>query len=582
MRSPVARSGPGGFSGEFYLANIMEIFERVAWYGFFTVSSLYITTSTHRGGLGFTNAQRGVLQGVIPFLVYLLPVFSGAVADRIGYRRMFIVAFLILIPAYLLLGEMRGFWPFFVAYVLVGLGAGIFKPLAVGTVARTTTAVNRGVGFGIFYLMVNVGGFLGPVLAGVLRAIGWKWVFVMCSATMVVNLVLTLAFFRDAPRIVAQESGGIRSAMRDAQHVLGNGRFALAVAVLVVGLMVAGGSWISWRSLLVLALAWAVLQWLWNLGAVNDEFAPWYRQRLQVGNAPFLIYLLVISLFWAAYYQIYLTLPLYIRDFVDTSDLVQLATHVSPSLADFLAHVDIQALTQVLQEIASKYATTPSAEGMREIRLALAQVQVMPPPDALLEGLRSMVDGGSASVLALSWAQSYRQVNPEYIVALDFLTIVILQYMVSSVVARVRVFVVLVAGTLLIAASYLLGGIAHALPFAGAAAAGMVVLFALGEMLAAPKSQEYVAAIAPEKGAALFMGYYFVSSALGLLLAGVLSGWGYESLAVERGQPGLMWVLFAGVAVVAAIALLGFNASVAARFSASGARAVASTTGSAS
>ena len=211
-----------GFSRAFYVANVMEIFERLAWYGFFTVSSLYMTTAPVRGGLGFSNAQRGVLQGIIPFFVYLLPVITGALADRVGYRRMFIWAYLILAPAYFLLGEVRGFWPFFLVYLLVALGAAIFKPLAVGTVSRTTHDGNRGIGFGIFYLMVNVGGFLGPVLAGALRAISWQWVFVLSSSAIAINMVLVLLFFRDQSLGRDGGSGRLRAALADAQQVLGN------------------------------------------------------------------------------------------------------------------------------------------------------------------------------------------------------------------------------------------------------------------------------------------------------------------------------------------------------------------------
>lgn len=160
----------------------------------------------------------------------------------------------------------------------------------------------------------------------------------------------------------------------------------------------------------------------------------------------------------------------------------------------------------------------------------------------------------------------YRQINPEYIISLDFLGIVLFQYWVSSVAARMRPFVVLIGGTLLMALSYFLGGFSHLLPFAGTAVAAMVMVFAFGEMLAYPKSQEYVAAVAPPSACALFMGYYFVSSALGLLFAGVLSGWGYQVLAVEHNAPILMWAVFGAVAVIAALALLLFNYWLAPRF----------------
>jgi len=91
----------------FWIANTMEIFERLAWYGFFAVSSLYITGSVTEGALGFSDADRGILQGIIPFLLYLFPVFFGALADRYGYKRTFIIAYSILVPAYFLLAPIR-------------------------------------------------------------------------------------------------------------------------------------------------------------------------------------------------------------------------------------------------------------------------------------------------------------------------------------------------------------------------------------------------------------------------------------------------------------------------------------------
>jgi dipeptide/tripeptide permease len=107
------------FPKPFYVANLMEIFERFAWYGFFTVSSLYLTTPIAQGGLGFTEQQRGTLQGVVPFFLYLLPVITGALGDRYGYRRMFILSFLIMSPSYFLLGQARSFAGFFVVFLFV-------------------------------------------------------------------------------------------------------------------------------------------------------------------------------------------------------------------------------------------------------------------------------------------------------------------------------------------------------------------------------------------------------------------------------------------------------------------------------
>ena len=85
------------YPGTFWVANTMEIFERMSWYGWFTVMAVYVTGTVATGGLGFSTELRGALQGIVPFFLYLFPVITGAMADRYGYKKMFIIAYLIMI-----------------------------------------------------------------------------------------------------------------------------------------------------------------------------------------------------------------------------------------------------------------------------------------------------------------------------------------------------------------------------------------------------------------------------------------------------------------------------------------------------
>ena len=87
------------FSSTFWIANTMEIFERMAWYGFFALSSLYITGSVESGGLGFTSEIRGLLQGVVTFFIYLFPFFTGALGDRYGFKKMLLISYCVLAPS---------------------------------------------------------------------------------------------------------------------------------------------------------------------------------------------------------------------------------------------------------------------------------------------------------------------------------------------------------------------------------------------------------------------------------------------------------------------------------------------------
>ena len=70
------------FPRSFWMANVMEIFERMGWYGFYAVSSLYLTGAIADGGLGFSSEDRGVIQGLATFFLYLFPAVFGALADR--------------------------------------------------------------------------------------------------------------------------------------------------------------------------------------------------------------------------------------------------------------------------------------------------------------------------------------------------------------------------------------------------------------------------------------------------------------------------------------------------------------------
>jgi dipeptide/tripeptide permease len=86
-----------------------------------------------------------------------------------------------------------------------------------------------------------------------------------------------------------------------------------------------------------------------------------------------------------------------------------------------------------------------------------------------------------------------------------------------------------------------------------------IFIFAIGEMMASPTSQEYVGRIAPADKKALYMGYYFVAIALGNLFGGILSGELYGSLARDMQRPDLMWLVFGGLMLLTALVFLLYN-----------------------
>src|SRR5690554_3123469 len=157
------------FNKTFWLASFMELMERWGWYGIYTLFGLYLVGSTDEGALGFNHIQKGSIMGNIVAILYLLPLFFGVIADRIGYKRSLTIAYILMIVGYYMLGEVSSYNSVYVVFLLVAVGAAFFKPVASAIVARNTDETTGTMGFGIFYMMVNVGGFIGPSMSSHLR-----------------------------------------------------------------------------------------------------------------------------------------------------------------------------------------------------------------------------------------------------------------------------------------------------------------------------------------------------------------------------------------------------------------------------
>lgn len=177
-----------GFSRAFWVANVVELLERAAWYGVFVAITLYLSRI-----LAFTDIEAATVSGVFSAGLYLLPTFSGAYADRIGFRRALLLAFGLLTLGYggmwLLptLLESAGLvtygrdvtftglqntghkWLFVPVMTLVMVGGSFIKSVITGTVAKETTADNRARGYSIFYALVNIGAFGGKTIVKPLR-----------------------------------------------------------------------------------------------------------------------------------------------------------------------------------------------------------------------------------------------------------------------------------------------------------------------------------------------------------------------------------------------------------------------------
>ncbi|MFY9690535.1 MAG: MFS transporter [Candidatus Acidiferrales bacterium] len=224
-----------GFQLPFWVANFTEIFERVAYYGTTAVLAIYLTEQLH-----FSSELAGTIQGIAGFVVYALAILAGTLADRFGFRRTLLLAYLLLTIGYFLLGSLETSWmaplrhaigdKWLVSLVLLvpSLGPGLVKPVVAGTTARASSENVRSLGYSIYYTLVNIGGAVGPIMAWVVRQkMGWGIanVFRIASLSVFLMFWVTLFFYREPGRTDDARVGKISTALKNMFIVLGNLRY---------------------------------------------------------------------------------------------------------------------------------------------------------------------------------------------------------------------------------------------------------------------------------------------------------------------------------------------------------------------
>jgi POT family proton-dependent oligopeptide transporter len=181
----------------FWICGGMEMVERLAYYGVRTVATLYATRAASEGGLGVTMATFGTLLLCWNLMQTLFPVFSGGLSDRYGYKQTIFASTVIKVLGYLVMAWFHSYSGFFVGAMLLATGTAIFKPGIQGTLIKATSRRNSSMAWGIFYQTVNIGGWIGPLIALHMRErIGWKYVFYTNAAFICLNFLL-LATYRE-------------------------------------------------------------------------------------------------------------------------------------------------------------------------------------------------------------------------------------------------------------------------------------------------------------------------------------------------------------------------------------------------
>lgn len=210
-----------GFSRAFWTANIVELLERAAYYGVFIVITLYLSRI-----LGFSDVEAGLISGIFSGGLYLLPTFTGALADKIGFKSSLLIAFALLTIGYFGLAvlptalEASGLvdysegikftgllesaqqWAIAPVMLVIMIGGSFIKSVITGTVAKETNEATRAAGFSIFYMMVNIGAFSGKTIVKPLRMsmgdMGLVYINYFSAAMTFIALIMIIVFYKSS------------------------------------------------------------------------------------------------------------------------------------------------------------------------------------------------------------------------------------------------------------------------------------------------------------------------------------------------------------------------------------------------
>lgn len=281
-----------GFHPTFWVANGMELFERLAYYGQQIVFMIYF-----RNRLGFTESEAGQLSGVFGGLLYLLPILGGTFADKWGFRRAFTIAFSVLALGYFLIGSvgMSAFstvyghfdlyWLMLIFLVFTAFGGSFIKPSVLGTVAATTNEESKSLGFAVYYWLVNVGAMLGPTIAYFVRdSLGNEFVYIVSAVSCFAMLIVNLVLYKE---VKSEAAGAVES----------------------IGKKIA------------------------NLFVV-------------LANVKFMVFLLIYSLYWIIFWQEFIVIPYYITDFISRDAPYEIIQSWAAAGAIILFQIPLNRLTK--------------------------------------------------------------------------------------------------------------------------------------------------------------------------------------------------------------------------------------------
>ena len=300
---------PRGLSTLFFT----EMWERFSYYGMRALLLLYMTAPLSAGGLGFDAADGGAIYGLYTSMVYLATLPGGWIADRlIGPRRAVLYGGLTIAAGHFSMA-LSSLSTFYLGLFLIVIGTGLLKGNVSVIVGKLYSQGDnrRDAGFSIFYMGINLGAFIAPLICGYLgQQINWHLGFAAAGVGMtagVIQYVLGARNLGDAGQLPAPGTPEQVARWRRQAQIAGGILVALVLIVGVGGytglVPISARQVADAAGVLLLVVTVGFFGWLYSSG----EWTPEERKRLYVIGVLFL----AASLFWSVFEQAGSTLNLF-------------------------------------------------------------------------------------------------------------------------------------------------------------------------------------------------------------------------------------------------------------------------------
>ncbi|KJL30381.1 peptide MFS transporter [Microbacterium oxydans] len=290
----------------------VEMWERFSFYGMQGILLIYLYFSVSQGGLGIPEAVAGGIVGAYGGSVYLSTILGAWVADRLfGSERVLFVSAIVIVAGHLALALLPGLVGVGVGLVLVALGSGGLKANATAVVGTLYAPDDdrRDAGFSLFYLGINLGAFIGPILTGILQStLGFHWGFGLAAVGMTLGLVQYSFGRRSLPAAAREVPNPLPASRYPLVGLIAAGAIALIAVLLLLGVIRADNlSTIVIGGTLVAAIAYfAVI-------LTSRRIDSTERSRVW-GFLPLFI---TSVAFWSLYQQQFTVLTLYASERLD-------------------------------------------------------------------------------------------------------------------------------------------------------------------------------------------------------------------------------------------------------------------------